>query len=85
VIPRAGLDAEVRGKILFLPPSESEPRPPGRPFRNQTLYRLSYPAPEDFVASNIIVQAITWYLPTQAPRELSEERQLVNTVARSIP
>jgi hypothetical protein len=38
--PRAGLDTEVRGKIL-LPPPEIEPRSPGRPARSQTLYCLS--------------------------------------------
>jgi hypothetical protein len=40
--PRAGLDTEVRGKIL-LPLPGIEPRSPGRPVRNQTLYWLSYP------------------------------------------
>jgi hypothetical protein len=36
--PRAGLDAEVRGKILRLCRGSN----PGRPVRSQTLYRLSY-------------------------------------------
>jgi hypothetical protein len=36
--PRAGLDAEVRGKILCLCRGSN----PGRPVRSQTLYRLSY-------------------------------------------
>jgi hypothetical protein len=40
--PRAGLDTEVRGKIL-LPLPGIEPRSPGRPVHNQTLYLLSYP------------------------------------------
>jgi hypothetical protein len=40
--PRAGLDTEVRGKILSSMPG-IEPRSPGRPARSQTLYRLSYP------------------------------------------
>jgi hypothetical protein len=39
--PRAGLDAEARGKILS-PLPEIEPRSPGRPARSQTLYWLSY-------------------------------------------
>jgi hypothetical protein len=34
--PRAGLDIEVRGKIL-LPLQVIEPRSPGRPVRSQTL------------------------------------------------
>jgi hypothetical protein len=42
--PRAGLDTEATGKIL-LPLPGIEPRLPGRPFRSQTLYCLSYPAP----------------------------------------
>jgi hypothetical protein len=42
--PRAGLDTEVRGKIL-LPLSGIEPRSPGRPVRSQKLHWLSYPAP----------------------------------------
>jgi hypothetical protein len=37
VSPRAGLDTEVRGKIL-LPLPEIEPRMSGRPVRSQTLY-----------------------------------------------
>jgi hypothetical protein len=40
---RAGLDTEVRGKILS-PLQEIEPRSPGRPVRIQTLYWLCYPA-----------------------------------------
>jgi hypothetical protein len=36
--PRAGLDAEVRGKIPCLCRGSN----PGRPVRSQTLYRLSY-------------------------------------------
>jgi hypothetical protein len=40
--PRAGLDAEARGKILSpLPGIES--RSPGRPVRSETVHRLSYP------------------------------------------
>jgi hypothetical protein len=39
--PRAGLDTEVRGKILS-PLLGIEPRSPGRPARSQTLYSLSY-------------------------------------------
>jgi hypothetical protein len=35
--PRAGLDTEVKGNIL-LPLPRIEPRSPGRPVRNQTLY-----------------------------------------------
>jgi hypothetical protein len=41
VSPRAGLDTEVRGKILS-PLPEFEPRSPGSPARSQTLYWLSY-------------------------------------------
>jgi hypothetical protein len=41
--PRAGLDTEVRGKILSTLPGV-EPRSPGRPARSQTLYCLSYPS-----------------------------------------
>jgi hypothetical protein len=37
--PRAGLDAEARGKILCLCRESN----PGRPVRSQTLYWLSYP------------------------------------------
>jgi hypothetical protein len=37
--PRAGLDAEVRGKILCLRRGSN----PGSPIRSQTLYWLSYP------------------------------------------
>jgi hypothetical protein len=40
--PRAGLDTEVRRKIL-LPLPGIEPRSSGRPVRRQTLYWLSYP------------------------------------------
>jgi hypothetical protein len=40
--PRAGLDTDVRGKILS-PLRGIEPRSPGRPVRRQTLYCLSYP------------------------------------------
>jgi hypothetical protein len=40
---RAGLDTEVRGKILCPLPG-IKPRSPGRPVRSQTLYWLSYPA-----------------------------------------
>jgi hypothetical protein len=43
--PRAGLDTEARGKILLRLP-EIEPQSPGVPVRSQTLYCLSYPAPE---------------------------------------
>jgi hypothetical protein len=43
--PRAGLDAETRGKILC-PCRGSNP---GRPVRSQSLYWLSYPAPVDRV------------------------------------
>jgi hypothetical protein len=35
--PRAGLDAEVRVKIVFALPG-IEPRSPGRPTRSQTLH-----------------------------------------------
>jgi hypothetical protein len=41
--PRAGLDTGARGKILSSLPG-IEPRSPGRPARNQTLYWLSCPA-----------------------------------------
>jgi hypothetical protein len=37
---RAGLDTEVRGKILFLCRGSN----PGRPLCSQTLYCLSYPS-----------------------------------------
>jgi hypothetical protein len=40
--PRADVDTEVTGKNP-LPLPGIEPRPPGRPARSQTLYRLSYP------------------------------------------
>jgi hypothetical protein len=40
---RAGLDTEVRGKILCFCRGLN-PRSPGRPVRSQTLYWLSYPA-----------------------------------------
>jgi hypothetical protein len=39
VDPRAGLEAEVRGKILCLCRGSN----PGRPVCSETLYRLSYP------------------------------------------
>jgi hypothetical protein len=42
-VPRAGLDTEVRGKIISPLPG-IEPGSPGRPARSQTLYWLSYPA-----------------------------------------
>jgi hypothetical protein len=38
--PRAGLDTEARGHILFL----CRKWKPGRPLCSQTLYRLSYPS-----------------------------------------
>jgi hypothetical protein len=41
---RAGMNTEVRGKILSPLPG-IEPRSPGRPVRSQTLYWLSYLAP----------------------------------------
>jgi hypothetical protein len=41
--PRAGLDVEVRGKILLSLPA-IKLRSLGSPARSQTLYRLSYPA-----------------------------------------
>jgi hypothetical protein len=41
--PRAGLDAEARGKTLSPLPG-IEPRLPGRTDRSETLYWLSYPA-----------------------------------------
>jgi hypothetical protein len=44
--PRAGLDTEVRGKILSPLPG-IEPRSFGRSVRSQTLYWLSYPAQTD--------------------------------------
>jgi hypothetical protein len=50
--PRAGLDTEVRGKIL-LPLPGIEPLSPGRPARSQTLYCLSYPAHKISVYQNI--------------------------------
>jgi hypothetical protein len=40
--PRAGLDTEARGKIIW-PCLGIEPRSPGRPVRSQTLYWLGYP------------------------------------------
>jgi hypothetical protein len=43
--PRAGLDAEIRGKALC-PCRGSNP---GRPVRSQALYRLSYRAPYKLV------------------------------------
>jgi hypothetical protein len=46
--PRAGLDTEVRGKILSTLPG-IEPRSPGRPVRSQTLYWLSYPGSSTLV------------------------------------
>jgi hypothetical protein len=51
---RAGLDTEVREKILSpLPGIES--RPPGRPARIQTLYWLSYAADNISVRYNVIL------------------------------
>jgi hypothetical protein len=41
VSPRAGLDTEARAKII-LPLLGIELRSPGRPYRSQTLYWLSY-------------------------------------------
>jgi hypothetical protein len=41
--PRAGLDTEAKGKILSPLPG-IEPRSPGRPSSNQTLYCLRYSA-----------------------------------------
>jgi hypothetical protein len=40
--PRAGLDTQLRGRIL-LPLPGIEPQSSGRPARSQTLYCLSYP------------------------------------------
>jgi hypothetical protein len=40
--PRAGLDTEVRGKIL-LPLTGIEPRSPGRPVHSQTLLLTELP------------------------------------------
>jgi hypothetical protein len=42
VVPRAGLDTDVRGKTL-LPLRGIEPQSPGRPIHSQTLSWLSYP------------------------------------------
>jgi hypothetical protein len=42
--PRGDLDTEARGKILCFCRG-SNTRSPGRPARSQTLYCLSYPAP----------------------------------------
>jgi hypothetical protein len=53
--PRAGLDAEDRGKILSALP-RIEPRSPGRPARSQTLYCLSYPG--SYTASVLIYNRI---------------------------
>jgi hypothetical protein len=50
--PRAGLDTEVRGKVL-LPLPEMEHRSPGRPVRSQTLY----PAPFSVLLGVINVDA----------------------------
>jgi hypothetical protein len=41
--PKASLDTGARG-IIILPLPEIQPRSPGRPARNQTLYCLSYAA-----------------------------------------
>jgi hypothetical protein len=40
--PRAGLDTEVKGKVL-LPLPGIEPRSPGLPVRSQALYWLRFP------------------------------------------
>jgi hypothetical protein len=58
--PRAGLDTEVRGKILSLLPG-IEPRSSGRPARSQTLHWLSYRltsitvSPLKYLASGVLV------------------------------
>jgi hypothetical protein len=49
--PRAGLDTDVRGKILYSLPG-IEPRSPGRTASNQTLYSLSYPGSSSIVNDN---------------------------------
>jgi hypothetical protein len=46
--PRAGLDTEARDKILSPLPG-IEHRSPGHPVRSQTLYWLSYPAPQQIL------------------------------------
>jgi hypothetical protein len=50
---RAGLDTQVRGKIL-LPLPRIELRSPGRPVRSQTLYLLSYPDQILFIIITLI-------------------------------
>jgi hypothetical protein len=65
VSPRAGLDIEDRGKILFPPPG-IESRSPGRPARSQTLYCLSYPAPR---ITNIVVYFNLYVSIQQAERQ----------------
>jgi hypothetical protein len=63
---RAGLDTEVRGKILSPLPG-IEPRSPGHPVRGQTLYWLSYPAHNHTVAlveissTRILLNWRHWY------------------------
>jgi hypothetical protein len=60
--PRAGPDAEVRGKILCLCRGPN----PGRPVNSQTLYSLSYPAltVSTLVLLNSLIQseALFWNL-----------------------
>jgi hypothetical protein len=52
--PRAGPDAEVRGKVLCLCRGSH----PGRPVRSQTLYRLSYRLLLGHVLFNICINVI---------------------------
>jgi hypothetical protein len=49
VDPRAGLDDMEKTKFLTLP--ELELGPFGRPARNQSLYRMSYPGSYSYILS----------------------------------
>jgi hypothetical protein len=57
VVPRAGLDTEVRWRIL-LPLPAIEPRSPGRPVRSQTLYWLSYPSSRTVLRSHKVTKSL---------------------------
>jgi hypothetical protein len=64
---KAGLDTEVTGKLL-LPLPGIEPRSPGRPARNQTLYWLCYPAqPEKICCLQNKHHSSSWWWRQHVP------------------
>jgi hypothetical protein len=71
--PRAGLDTEVRGKILSPLPG-IEPRSPGRPARSQTLHRLSYPAHNYEHAGCIILMRRSWNFRVSGSQIITERK-----------